>query len=140
MGTLRCAVVGTLLLAGALADAAAAATVTLTPGTLRPGRAATVSGTGFAPRATATVRFGSTARRVRTDGRGRLSAVVRVATSTPGGSRRLTVRAGRRRVVALARLAPGARPATAHAAADGYDWRFVDTSAVTRDAGSEACH
>jgi acid phosphatase type 7 len=87
--------------------------VTLAPGTPRPGRAVTVSGSGFSPRAEATVRLGSTTRRVDTDGRGRLSAVLPIGASTPPGSRRLTVRTGRRRVAADVTVGRDRRLATA---------------------------
>jgi acid phosphatase type 7 len=99
-----------VVLTGALTDAAAAATVTLTPAAQRPGGTVALSATGFSRSAKATVRLGSATSRVDTDRQGRVSAVLPVAASAASGPRQVVVRTGRRRVTAQIRISRGAQP------------------------------
>jgi hypothetical protein len=108
-----------VLVPGVFADSAGAATVTLTPAALRPGGTVHIDGSGFAPRAEATVQVGRTTQRSATDAEGRVSAVLAVAATTAAGSRRVVVRVGRRRVATTATVSRQAQPATALGALSG---------------------
>jgi acid phosphatase type 7 len=126
MCPLRLSAIAAALAVGALAEPAGAATVTLTPATLRPSGSVSVSGAGFSPSTEATVRLGSATTHVGTDGQGRLSAVLPIAGSAPSGARRLIVRTGRRRVATDTSVARGGRAATALVALSSGERLVVD--------------
>jgi hypothetical protein len=84
-----------LLAASLLPGAAEAAVVSVTPGVARAGAPVTVSVRGLPPRTSGVARLsGARSRSLRSDSRGRASVVMHLRRSA-GGSRRLSVRAGR---------------------------------------------
>jgi hypothetical protein len=88
------------------AGAASAASVVVLPGVPVAGQSAALEGTGFVPRRTVAVRFGSARLTgVRADARGAVSASLRIPLGWRAGSRRLVLSARGRTVAASVRVA-----------------------------------
>jgi acid phosphatase type 7 len=127
MASLRATVLATSLVAAeVLTGTARAATVTLTPGSPRPGDTVHIAGSGFRSGAPTTVQLGRATQAVTADAAGRVFAVIPVAASAPTGPRRLVVRTGRLRVATTVRISRRAAPATTLAARSGGERLVLD--------------
>jgi hypothetical protein len=115
---------------GALALPAAAhgAALSVTPGIATAGAPVTVDARGLTPRAAGVATLaGAPSRRFRADARGRARVVLRLRPSAHG-SRRLTVRAGARRVSTRLTVVASASPSSTLAALSGGPRVLLDPS------------